>query len=192
MRYDLKPLQEVFEQAAEGAVYVITRYRRANSNLRTQLERIIKRAGLEAWPRLFQNLRNTRETELVQTFPLHVVTAWIGNSQTIAAKHYLQVRDSDFEEVTRTPTGAAQNAAQLGAERDRNDPQTAIEPNHAIAGFPVKTASCELSQVHAKQGDGANEIRTHDLLHAMQALSQLSYGPGSSSRCRSLAAGSGR
>ena len=24
---------------------------------------------------------------------------------------------------------------------------------------------------------GANGIRTHDLLHAMQALSQLSYGP---------------
>ena len=24
---------------------------------------------------------------------------------------------------------------------------------------------------------GANEIRTHDLLHAMQALSHLSYGP---------------
>ncbi len=27
--------------------------------------------------------------------------------------------------------------------------------------------------------NGANEIRTHDLLHAMQALSQLSYGPDS-------------
>ena len=25
---------------------------------------------------------------------------------------------------------------------------------------------------------GANGIRTHDLLHAMQALSHLSYGPG--------------
>ncbi len=28
-----------------------------------------------------------------------------------------------------------------------------------------------------KKGNGANGIRTHDLLHAMQALSQLSYGP---------------
>ena len=28
-----------------------------------------------------------------------------------------------------------------------------------------------------KLKNGANEIRTHDLLHAMQALSQLSYGP---------------
>jgi hypothetical protein len=32
--------------------------------------------------------------------------------------------------------------------------------------------------VHNGQQNGADEIRTHDLLHAMQALSQLSYGPG--------------
>ena len=36
---ELRPyLMEVFEQAAEGVEYVIARYRRANSNLRTQLE----------------------------------------------------------------------------------------------------------------------------------------------------------
>ncbi len=184
----VKPLQEVFEQAPEGAVYVITRYRRANSNLRTQLERIIKRAGLEAWPRLFQNLRSTRETELVQTFPLHVVTAWIGNSQAIAAKHYLQVRDSDFEKATRTPIGATHRTAQSEAESTRNEPQTTSEPDHANRVLPVETAACELAQVVAGAGDGANEIRTHDLLHAMQALSQLSYGPGTSNRRRSLAA----
>ena len=31
--------------------------------------------------------------------------------------------------------------------------------------------------VYKDQRNGADEIRTHDLLHAMQALSQLSYGP---------------
>ncbi len=40
--------------------------------------------------------------------------------------------------------------------------------------------------------NGANEIRTHDLLHAMQALSQLSYGPETSNRRRSLASGDDR
>ena len=34
----------------------------------------IKRAGLTPWPKLFQNLRSTRETELAETFPLHVMT----------------------------------------------------------------------------------------------------------------------
>ena len=51
-----------------------------NANLRTQLERIIRRAGLNASPKLFQNLRSTRETELVPEFPLHVVTAWLGKT----------------------------------------------------------------------------------------------------------------
>jgi hypothetical protein len=84
-------LREVFEEAEEGTEFVITRYRRPAVNLRTQLLRIIERAGLKAWPKLWQNLRSTRETELAESYPLHVVCAWIGNSEPVAAKHYLQV-----------------------------------------------------------------------------------------------------
>jgi hypothetical protein len=51
---------------------------------------------LKPWPKLFQNLRSSRETELTQKFPLHVVCAWMGNSQLVAAKHYLQVTDKHF------------------------------------------------------------------------------------------------
>ena len=67
-----------------GAEQVITRYRDTNANLRTQLLRIIGRAGVQPWPKLFQNLRSTRETELAEEFPLHVVCQWIGNSQPVA------------------------------------------------------------------------------------------------------------
>jgi integrase len=74
-------LREVFEAADPGSEYVITRYRRGTQNLRTTLNRIIRLAGLEPWPKLFQNLRSTRETELAEKYPLHVVCAWIGNSQ---------------------------------------------------------------------------------------------------------------
>ena len=89
-------LREVFELATEGTEYVITRYRRTNMNLRTQLLRIIRRAGVKPWPKLFQNLRSTRETELAESWPLHVACAWIGNSQIVAARHYLQVTDEHF------------------------------------------------------------------------------------------------
>ena len=68
------------------------------------MQRIIRRAGLTPWPKLFQNLRSTRETELAEEFPTHVVCDWIGNSQAVAAKHYLQTTD---EHVAR----AAQKAA---------------------------------------------------------------------------------
>ncbi len=81
-------LEECFDLAEPGEEYVITRYRRTNSNLRTQLLRIIAKAGLERWPKLFQNLRSTRETELADQFPIQVVCEWIGNTEAIAAKHY--------------------------------------------------------------------------------------------------------
>ena len=166
----LRPyLLAAFEEAEPGSEYVITRYRKANCNLRTQLERILKRAGLQPWPRLFQNLRSTRETELAESYPLHVVTAWIGNSKAIAAKHYLQVRDEDFERAAQTPTGdgnAAHGTAQSGAESTRKEPQTTSEPDYANRVLPVETASCELAQVLAEQGDGDEGNRT--LIPAMR------------------------
>ena len=68
-------LDAAFDTPADGSDFVITRYRDGDQNLRTHMLRIIKRAGLKAWPKLFQNLRSTRETELAEIYPLHVVTA---------------------------------------------------------------------------------------------------------------------
>jgi integrase len=94
---ELEPyLLEVYEQSKPGQSKVITIYSEDNSNLRTQAERILKRAGVKAWPKLFTNLRSSRETELVETFPLHVVTEWLGNSPEIARKHYLQVTEEHY------------------------------------------------------------------------------------------------
>ena len=86
-----------FEQAAEGVDYVITKGRDAKVNWRTQFTRIIGRAGLTPWPKLFQNLRSTRETELNEDFPIQAVCEWIGNSEPVALKHYLQVTEKHFE-----------------------------------------------------------------------------------------------
>jgi len=108
-----QPLLEVFEQAEPGTEHVISRYRNSNANLRTQLHRITRRAGLEPWPKTFQNLRSTRETELAETFPMHVVCRWIGNSQPVAAQHYLQLTDDHFDRAVNSDVEmkAAQKAA---------------------------------------------------------------------------------
>lgn len=124
-------LEAVWEQTTPGTEFVITRYRHANANLRTQLERIIGKSGLSAWPKLFQNLRSTRETELAERFPIHVVCAWVGNTQAVAAKHYLQVREQDFDRAAAadpqpSETGiekAAQNPAQQPSEMPSFAPQ---------------------------------------------------------------------
>jgi hypothetical protein len=76
-------------------------------NLRTEFGRIIKRAKLEAWPRLFHALRSSCETDLAAEYPLHVVTAWLGNTPKIAMKHYLLATDADFKRAARC-TGAAE------------------------------------------------------------------------------------
>jgi len=94
-------LEECFDLAEPGSEFVITRYRDTNANLRTQLLRFIRRAGVQPWPKLFQNLRRTRETELTDDFPMHVVCQWIDNSQPIAAKHYLRVTDDHFSRAVR-------------------------------------------------------------------------------------------
>lgn len=97
---ELRPYLEAAWDAAEpGATWIITRYRGGGKNLRTQLKRIVERAGLKAWPKLWQNCRSTRETELAEVYPVHVVCSWIGNTAAVAAKHYLQVTDDHFAQA---------------------------------------------------------------------------------------------
>ena len=106
---ELEPyLSALWDQAEEGEVYVSRRYNRmrGRANLITHARRIIKKAGFKPWPKTFHNMRASRETELAQEYPLHVVTEWIGNSTLIAAKHYLQVTDDDFEKATERAASA--------------------------------------------------------------------------------------
>jgi integrase len=50
----LPHLRDAFEHADDGAEFCITRYRDPGVNLRTQLQKIIRRAGLKCWPKLWQ------------------------------------------------------------------------------------------------------------------------------------------
>ena len=119
------PLNEVWEQAEPGEEFVITRYRDSGVNLRTQLERTIRKAGLEPWPKLWQNLRATRETELAEKHPIHLVCYWLGNSALVAKKHYLQIRDQDFTAAANpTETSGAKSGALPGETVARNAAQS--------------------------------------------------------------------
>ncbi len=128
---ELRPYLDKAWMQPGSPVHVISRYRDTNMNLRTQLHRIIRRAGLEPWPKLFQNLRSTRETELMESFPAHVVTAWIGNSEAVARKHYLQVTDEHFERAARgnTPgnTKVTQKSAQPTPAQKRTKSQKGLQ-----------------------------------------------------------------
>jgi len=140
-------LEAAWDCAPDGANFVINRYRDSNSNLRTQLLRIINRAGLKPWPKLFQNLRATRETELAETYPLHVVVAWLGNSQLVAAKHYLQVTDEHFAKATQIPT---QQAAEIADDSGKGVIRP-LRDNEKAPDFPgLSDAAVACRNLHNK------------------------------------------
>lgn len=120
---ELKPhLERAWDEAPEGATQIVHRKHRG-SNLRTTLEKIILRAGLTPWPKLFHNMRASRTTELLtQGYPRHVVSAWSGNSIPVQEKHYAQVTDEHFDQatavtpVTKTVTQPSDNVSQLQTE----------------------------------------------------------------------------
>ena len=99
-------LDEAFEIFGEESEYVVAMpgYRAAantemgwkNSNLRTAFMRLLRRAGVPAWPRLFHSMRASRQTELQREFPIHVVCSWLGNSPQVAQQSYLLVTEDDF------------------------------------------------------------------------------------------------
>lgn len=108
-------LQTLFDEAPEGTVHVITRYRDFRVNMRTMFQRIIERAGLTAWPRLFHAMRGSRATELCETYPQHVVCRWMGHSAAVAAAHYLSVTDDHFARAAGVPAGGDVAATRAGA-----------------------------------------------------------------------------
>lgn len=52
---------------------------------------------MTVWPKLFQNIRSSRQTELEEKFPRKTVCVWMGNSETAADQHYLQVLEEHFD-----------------------------------------------------------------------------------------------
>ena len=85
---ELRPHLEAAWDAAEDGAEIVCPSITPKTNLRTQFRRIIKRAGLTPWPRLLQNLRASRETELMAKYPAKDVASWIGHSVAVAMKHY--------------------------------------------------------------------------------------------------------
>ena len=143
-------LQEAYELAEPGEKYVITRYRDKSSNLRTQASRIIKRANLTQWPRLFQNLRSSRETELVREHPVHVVTKWLGNSPRIAEKHYLQITEDDFQWAIGKPEKdlglILGHPVQFDGRQEKTAKTGKLQKSRPNKGSHKKTPNCFHSQ----------------------------------------------
>jgi hypothetical protein len=70
-----------------------------SKNLGTTFRKIIARGGAKFWPKPFQNLRSSCQTDLEQDHATYVVCSWMGNSPRVASKHYLTVTEDHFRKA---------------------------------------------------------------------------------------------
>lgn len=123
---EIRPhLEACWEAAEEGEVYCV-KHRKSGQALSSDLRRYLRWANLVPWPKLFQNLRSTRETELVESFPVHVACAWIGNSARVAEKHYFQVTK---EHLAAATNGGGEATAKHFSDKTPNG-ETKSEAGH--------------------------------------------------------------
>src|SRR4029078_2084152 len=99
-------LEAAFAEADEETVYVFPEeYRRrvqgergwGGATLRTTFGEVIRRAGVEPWPRVWHSLRASCESDLAQSFPLAVGTKWLGNTPSVALRHYVDPTEAAFD-----------------------------------------------------------------------------------------------
>lgn len=103
--HELRPyLEEAYEVYGEKTEFVVAMPGNNDYKLRTKFSRIVERSGVKPWPKLFHNLRASCETDLAKVHPIKSVCDWLGNSVSVAAKHYLVTTDDDFDKATQNPT----------------------------------------------------------------------------------------
>ncbi len=153
---ELRPLlQEAFEAAEDGAVYVISRHRE-HSNLGVRLGRIVRQAGLTPWPKIWHNLRASRCTELQREFPNHVVTKWCGHTEGVAEQSYWMTTEGDFAKATSMKVAGSfsggANVVQQTLATGGNGQKGLCPDVSESQYFPPFAAECEDTQ-NRKMGD---------------------------------------
>jgi len=182
-----KYLEEAFELAEPGQTHVIGGDHLAKAarptgwkscNLRTTFGKLVKRAGLEPWPRLFHNLRSSCETELLGRFPLHVVAQWMGHDAKVSLKHYAQTTDEHFRQAIEADAKSGALVAQNPAQpAQATDGQAMTETAEIVPGredrHSLASADATCSNVQTEEAGFEPAVRFYP--HA--ALAKRCYRP---------------
>ncbi len=166
-------LMDLFEHAEEGAVDMVPLAKQPAARMYQRFGRIVERAGFTRWPRLLQNLRSSCATDWASKYPVHESSKWMGQSVTIASKHYLQQRDLHFQSVTGigpwvTSSPSQKRGAESGALEVQNRVQRLSAPKCADERSSDATPetqqgcadSCRTAQPCAQSFSGRRGIRT--------------------------------
>lgn len=136
---ELLPILERLVDAAQvGEELLLPRLRDARKNLRTHFERIIARAGVAPWDRLFQNLRASCEMDWAELVPVHAAAAALGHSERVSVAHYLKPLDHHFDKLAEM---AGTERGPKSGHRDsdstpRDHPRQVATPSRRIEAKP--------------------------------------------------------
>jgi integrase len=161
-------LVNAFHAPDRDDVFVFKKLR--GDNLATTGRKWIERAGITLWGKTWQNLRSSCETDLAGSFPIHVVCAWIGNSVSVAMRHYLQVTDDHFATARGAESGAG--------SRDVNRPKREHAATQPQVIPHLSSAERSLQDVNPPVNISLAQQKAHRALqfalhHAQGALAQL-------------------
>lgn len=143
------------EVVPTGTVYVFPQLRK-HTNTATTVKKMVAAAGFECWPKFWNSLRASCETDLMDEYGLRKACAWIGNSPAVAMKHYALMRKSDFLDVggksdaaANGPISASEKTKGLtstksDAKSDAVGARTGENRRELTQGNPVNTRVCGL------------------------------------------------
>ncbi len=121
---------------------IINRFSPGNSNLDKPLKVILHRAGIVAWPKLFQNMRASCETDwLNEGHPAHVVAAWVGHSIQVQRESYAQITDGHFDDFNSRSVSHTKSGSDSGSLEGDSECLGVIESELPVSLSPRKNAN---------------------------------------------------
>ena len=99
-------------------------------------------------------MRASCETDLARKFPLAMVAKWLGNTQAVAMRHYVDVTDADFERASEWDAEATQNPTQQPAVLDGNESQPLNTKSEKPRILPKNAMVCDPSRIRRVEAAG--------------------------------------
>ena len=125
-------------RAKHGEFVFGERYRTCTeANITNTMRRAVKNAGVELWPKLWQNLRASRETELLRTHGIKDVCDWLGNTPATVYKHYLRTNNDALRKATQPVARDLSGDLNTPEQSELNGTETKCNPSKDQQKKPI-------------------------------------------------------
>jgi integrase len=130
------------QQGVPADAPIITRFSASNTNLDKPFRKIIEAAGMVPWPKLFQNMRSSCETQWLRDGErADLVANWIGHSVKVQRKFYIQHTDEDIDAFNQKSAfqHPFERSQKKATEKATEPAQTKANPDEPRDASSMKT-----------------------------------------------------